>query len=282
MRRMEMSRVKEILKLKHEMGMTVREIGNACGCGKSTVSDVLSRADKAGLEWPIDLNERQLLQKLYPPIEGTKSSVKPDMDYIFREMKKKEVTLLLLWEEYKAQHPDGIMYTQFCERYKVLKKANDLVMHKEHKAGNEVETDWAGSTISYVDMGKGEAREAYIFVAVLPASAYPFAFAYSDMKAYSWIDAHQRAYTYFGGVARFTICDNTRTAVTKTDIYDLVLNKSFYDMAKHFNTIIMPARSYRPRDKGAGENAVQNVERRIIAALRNRQFFSIYEINWSR
>ena len=219
------------------------------------------------------------MQKLYPPIERKESLVEPDVEYIFQEMKKENVTLTLLWEEYKEQHPEGLMYTQFCERYRQFKKANKLVMRKEHKAGNEVETDWAGSTVAYVDRETGEIKEAYIFVVVLPASSYTFAFAYSDMKKHSWIDAHVRAYTYFSGVPRFTICDNTKTAVTKTDLYDPVLNKSFYDMAEHYNTIIMPARSYSPRDKGAGENAVQNVSRRILAVLRNRQFFNILQIN---
>ena len=279
MRRVEMPKVKEILKLKNEMGMSLREIGNACGCGKSTVSDILTRAEKGGVKWPNELNERQLVQKLYPPIEGSKPSYEPDVEYIFQEMKKKDVTLMLLWEEYKAKYPEGLMYTQFCERYREFKKTNKLVLRKEHKAGQEVETDWAGSTISYVDRKIGEVKEAYIFVAVLPASSYPFAYAYVNMKAYSWIDAHVRAYKHFSGVPRFTICDNAKTAVTKTDIYDPVLNQSFYDMALHFNTVIMPARSYRPKDKGAGENAVQNVERRIIAALRNHQFFSVTDIN---
>ena len=279
MRRVEMSRVKEILKMKHEMGMTIREIGTACGCGKSTVSDILTRAEKGGIEWPNELNERQLMQRLYPPEESQKLAAEPDVEHIFQEMKKKNVTLLLLWEEYKAQHPGGLMYTQFCERYREFKKANNLVLRKEHKAGQEVETDWAGSTIPYVDRNIGEEKEAYVFVAVLPASAYPFAYAYSNMKTPSWIDAHVRAYTHFTGVPRFTICDNTKTAVTKTDIYDPILNKSYYDMAEHFNTIIMPARSYKPRDKGAGENAVQNVSRRVIAALRNQQFFSVNEVN---
>jgi transposase len=279
MRRLEMSKVKEILKLKHEVGLTLREIANACGCGKSTVAEILTKAEEVGIEWPSDLTEIQLMQRLYPPAEGKKSQYEPDVEYIFQEMKKENVTLTLLWEEYKRQYPEGLMYTQFCERYRRFKKENKIVMRKEHKAGNEVETDWAGSTITYVDRNIGEVKEAYIFVAVLPASAYPFAYAYGDMKSHSWIDAHIRAYIHFEGVPRFTIPDCTKTAVIKTDLYDPVLNKSYYDMAEHFNTIIMPARSYKPKDKSAVENAVQNVERRIIAALRNRRFFSINDIN---
>lgn len=274
-----MLKAREVLRLKHELGLSVREIGQACNCGKSTVSEVLRRAEKAGITWPIELSDKQLMSALYPPVESKTSPPEPDMEYIFCEMKKKSVTLMLLWEEYKEKHPDGVMYTQFCERYKNFKKNNKISMHKEHKAGEEVEVDWAGNTMSYVDPETGEIKPAYIFVAVLPASAYPFVYAYGDMKISSWIDAHVRAFEYFGGVPKVTIPDNTKTAVTKPDLVDPVLNKSYNEMARHYRTTVIPARAGRPKDKAADENMVGNVSRRIIAKLRNRQFFSIYEIN---
>jgi transposase len=201
------------------------------------------------------------------------------MGYVFLEMKKRSVTLMLLWEEYKENHPDGIMYTQFCDRYRNFKKNNQISMHKEHKAGEEIEVDWAGDTMSYVDRNTGEIKPAYIFVSVLPASAYPFAYAFEDMKIPNWIDAHVRAYEYFGGVPKVTIPDNTKTAVIKPDLIDPMLNKSYNEMATHYRTTIIPARAGKPKDKAADENMVGNVSRRIIAALRNRQFFSIHEIN---
>jgi transposase len=207
------------------------------------------------------------MSALYPPTDGRTSPPEPDMEYIFSEMKKKSVTLMLLWEEYKEKHPDGIMYTQFCERYKNFKKDNKLSMHKEHKAGEEMEVDWAGNTLSYVDTSTGEIKTAYIFVAVLPASAYPFVYAYPDTKLESWIDAHVRTYEYFGGVPRITIPDNTKTAVVKADFVDPVLNKSYNEMARHYRTTIIPARPGKPKDKAADENMVGNVSRRILAPL---------------
>jgi transposase len=177
MRRLEMLKAREILRLKHEVGLSLRGIGQACNCGKSTVSDVLGRADKAEVTWPIELSDKQLMSLLYPPLENKSSPPEPDMDYVFCEMKKKSVTLMLLWEEYKEKHPEGIMYTQFCERYRNFRKNNKISMHKEHKAGEEVEVDWAGDTMSYVEAATGELKSAYIFVAVLPASSYPFAYA---------------------------------------------------------------------------------------------------------
>jgi transposase len=274
-----MLKAREILRLKHEVQLSLREIGQACNCGKTTVAEILGRAEKAGIMWPIELSDKQLMSMLYPPLESKNSPPEPDMEYVFHEMKKKSITLMLLWEEYKEKHPDGIMYTQFCDRYRKFKKNNQISMHKEHKAGEEVEVDWAGDTMCYVDRETGEIKPAYVYVAVLPASAYPFARAFEDMKIPSWIDAHVRAYEYFGGVPKVTIPDNTKTAVIKPDLVDPVLNKSYNEMAVHYHTTIIPARAGKSKDKAADENMVGHVSRRIIAALRNRQFFSIHEIN---
>ena len=274
-----MLKAREILRLKHELQLSLREIGQACNCGKTTVAEVLGRAEKAGITWPIELSDKQLISTLYPPLESKNSSPEPDMEYVFREMKKKSVTLMLLWEEYKEKHPDGIMYTQFCDRYRKFKKDNQIFMHKEHKAGEEMEVDWAGDTMSYIDRATGEIKPAYVFVSVLPASAYPFAYAFEDTKIPNWINAHVMAYEYYGGVPKVTIPDNTKTAVIKTDLVDPVLNKSYNEMAKHYHTTIIPARAGKPKDKAADENMVGHISRRIIAALRNRQFFSIHEIN---
>jgi transposase len=276
-----MLKAREILRLKHEVGLSLREIGNACSCGKSTVSEVLERATKAGITWPVAMNDKQLLSLLYPPVipESKASVPEPDPEYIFREMKKKGVTLMLLWEEYKSVHPDGVMYTQFCERYRKFKQENQLVMHKEHKAGEEVEVDWAGLSLSYTHTITGEEVKAYIFVAVLPASHYPFVYAYDNMQLPNWIDAHVRMFEYFHGVPRITIPDNTRTAVIGTDLFDPTLNRSYHEMAQHYRTTVLPARSRKPRDKGSDENMVNNVTRRILAPLRDRRFFSLHEIN---
>lgn len=279
MRRLDMLKAREILRLKHEVHLSLREIGQACNCGKTTVAEVLERAEKANITWPIEFSDKQLMSMLYPPLESKNSPPEPDLEYIFREMNKKGVTLMLLWEEYKEKNPDGIMYTQFCDRYRNFKKDNQISMHKEHKAGEEMEVDWAGNTMSYVDRTTGEIKPAYIFVAVLPASDYPFACAFEDEKISTWLEAHVMTFEYFGGVPKITIPDNTKTAVIKADLVDPLLNKSYTELAVHYHTTIIPARAGKPKDKASDENMVGQVSRRIIAALRNRQFFSIYEIN---
>jgi transposase len=279
MRRTNMLKAKEILRLKYVAELSLRDIAKACNCGKSTVAEVLEKANNAKIFWPVSLNDKQLISLLYPPQQNKFIFPEPDMENVFYEMKKKGVTLMLLWEEYKETSPEGLMYTQFCERYRNFKKACKLTMHIEHKAGQEMQIDWAGQILHYIDTLTGELKTAFIFVAVLPASAYPFVYAYGDKKLANYIDAHIRAFEYFGGVPKVLIPDNEKTAVTVPDNTDPVLNRSYNEMALHYHAAIVPARSARPKDKAADENMVGNVSRRILAPLRNMKFFSIYEIN---
>lgn len=186
---------------------------------------------------------------------------------------------MLLWEEYKRQHSDGLMYTQYCQRYRDFKKANQITMHKEHKAGEEMEIDWAGRNLTYQDPITKTAKKAYIFVSVLPASSYPFVRAYDNMQLKSWIDAHIRAFEFYGGTPKILVPDNTKTAVLKADRHEPELNRTYKEMAMHYNMAIVPARAGKPRDKGADEGMVKIVSQRILAAVRNRQFFSLAEIN---
>jgi transposase len=279
MRRTDMLKAKEILRLKYEAGLSLRDIAISCKCGKTTVAEVLERASKAKVNWPISLSDKQLISLLYPPQQAKNGLYEPDMTYIFYELKKKGVTLMLLWEEYKEKYPEGLMYTQFCTRYRDFKKSLKLSMHIEHKAGVEMQVDWAGQTLQYIDVQTGEIRQAFIFVCVLPASSYPFVYAYDDKKLENYIDAHIRAFEYFGGVPKILIPDNEKTAVTVPDKIDPVLNRSYQEMAKHYHIAVVPARSAKPKDKAADENMVGNTSRRILAPLRNIKFFSILDVN---
>ncbi|HKL11293.1 MAG TPA: IS21 family transposase [Clostridia bacterium] len=274
-----MQKVREIIRLRFETDLSIRQIAATCGVGKSVVQDVLKRAHENQITWPITMTSQHLLATIYPPKKSKTGVVEPNVDWIHCEMKKKHVTLMLLWEEYKTAHPDGLMYTQFCERYRVFKKQNQLSMHKEHKAGEEMEVDWAGTTMTYSNRKTGEKNDAYVFIAVLPASRYPFVYAYNNMKLRNWINAHVRAFKYFGGVPKMIIPDNTKTATIKADTYNPILNRTYSEMARHYQSAIVPARAYRPKDKASGENHVKIAGQRIIAKLRNEQFFSLEELN---
>jgi transposase len=192
-------------------------------------------------------------------------------------MQKKGMTLTLLWEEYKTEYPDGLMYTQFCERYRSFRKQNDVYMRKIYKAGERAMVDWAGLTMSYTD-DTGETRPAYIFIATLPASSYLYVEPFRDMAESSWINAHVHAFEYFGGAPRIIVTDNPKTAIIKADFHDPVANRAYWEMARHYGAAIVPTRVKKPKDKAPAEKGVQIAERRIIAKLRNQQYRGFDEL----
>jgi transposase len=271
-----MEKAKEILRLSGS-GMTQREIAGAMGCSLGTVHMVLAKVKQAGILDPVALNSKELGSLLYPPSKGVKKEIEPDLEYIHREMQKKGVTLTLLWEEYKIANPGGLMLSQFCERYRRFRKQNEVYLRKSYKAGERMLVDWAGLTMRYTGR-QAEAVKVYLFVADLPASSYLYVEPFSDMGQESWIQAHINAFGYYGGVPRLLVPDNTKTAVIKARYYDPELNKTYHELAVHYGAAIVPARSRKPTDKAPVETGVQIVERRIIAKLRDRQFFSLSEV----
>jgi transposase len=271
-----MDKAKEILRLSLQMGLSQRDVASGIGCSIGMVNTVLSRVKEAGVTDPFSLDTKELGSIIYPPGKGS-SKAEVDFDYIDKEMKKKGVTLFLLWEEYKVQNPNGVMYTQFCTKYREFRKNNSVYMRKVYKAGERMLVDWAGLTMKYSD-GSGGEKTAWIFVAVLPASSFLYAHPFPDMKMESWIQGHVNALEYYGGVPRLLVPDNTKTAVTKASRYEAELNKTYQEMAEHYGTAIVPTRPNSPTDKSPVETSVQIVERRIIAKLRHTRFLSLEDL----
>ena len=189
MNRLSMARIREVLELK-ERGFSYRDIAASVGCGKTVVGDTIQRADAASLRSGLEYTEAELESLLFPEKEKEAGTKEPNMAYILAELSKKHVTRQLLWEEYKQEHPDSLMYSQFCDRIRKALKENALEYHKRQKAGEVCEVDWAGTMIPYYDAIAYVWKDAVLFIGVLPASAYPFARAYPDQKLASWIDAH--------------------------------------------------------------------------------------------
>ena len=212
-----------------------------------------------------------------PPVEHPREP--PDFVYIHRELRRKAVTLMLLWQEYKAAHPDGYQYSQFCNLYRQWAERIDPVMRQEHRAGETLCVDWAGMTVPIVDPLTGTEQPASIFVAVLAASNYSYAEATLSQQLGDWLGAHCRALAFFGGVPRALVPDNTRTGITKACFYEPDLNPSYLEMADHYGTAILPTRVKKPRDKAKVEGGVLVVERWILARIRNQSFFSLAELN---
>lgn len=205
------------------------------------------------------------------------------LQYIHRELAKPGVTLTLLWEEYRSKcYETGktpYMSTQFGDKYRKWARVTKATMRIQHKPGDAIQVDWAGDTIPIYDSVTGQQSSAYLFVAVLPCSYYAYTEACADMKTENWLNCHVHAFNYFGGITRLLIPDNCKTATSSNTRYDTVLNRSYQKLADYYGTAIVPARVRRPKDKRSAEASVRFAETWIIAALRDRKFFSLQEVN---
>ena len=280
-----MRRIKEILRLRLDKGLGIREIARSCKVSHSTVSGLVAKAEKAELTWTVvkTADEQDLESMLYPQSErdGAAKRPEPDMEWIHRELRKtKNVTLQLLWEEYKQVHPeDGLQYSQFCARYREWRRKLDMPMRQTHIAGEKMFVDFSGETIPIVDLKTGETHQVELFIAVLGASNYTYVEACRSQDLPSWIQAHCNAFEFFGGVPKILVPDNLKSGVKDPDYYEPDANPTYLEMAEHYDTVIIPARPYKSRDKAKAENSVLQAERRIIAALRNQIFTSLADLN---
>jgi transposase len=274
---------REILRLS-SLNHSQREIALATKSSRNTVSDVLRAASEKGVFWSLDndVTNQDLELLLFPDKHKAVSIyVEPDYAYIHKELAKPGVTLTLLWEECRECHENGrtpYMSTQFGDKYRKWARFTKATMLITHKPGESMEVDWAGDTIPVFDPVTGEADAAYLFVAVLPCSCYVYAEACDDMKQENWLLCHVHAYNYFSGVTRLLIPDNCKTATISNTRYDTVLNKSYQELAEHYNTAIVPTRVRHPQDKAHVEGSVRFAETWIIAALCNQKFFSMDEV----
>jgi transposase len=278
-----MRKISEALRLKWVCGLSNRAIGRSCQISHSTVREYLKRAEAAGLKWPLPdgLDENSLYRLLFPENVADRPAVQvlPDWEQVHKELKKRNVTLRLLWTEYREAHPDGYGYSQFCDLYRRYAQKLDPPMRQNHKAGEKLFVDYAGDTVPITDPETGEMRQAQIFVATMGASSYTYAEAQPSQEMPHWIGGHVRAHAFFGGVTEIIVPDNLTQGVKHACRYEPDLNPTYLEMAQHYGVAIIPARVRRPRDKAKVEVGVQVVERWILARLRNRTFFSLAELN---
>jgi transposase len=282
--RVAMRRVREVLRLGFG-GISKHEIARRTGLAASTVRETLARFTAAGLAWPLaeSITDGDLEATLYKNAgtkRGHRRHAEPDWAAVHRELKRKHVTLSILWDEYIEQHPDGYRYSRFCELYRAWEGKLSVTMRQAHAGGDKLFVDYAGDTAPVViDRLTGEIREAWIFVAVLGASNFTYAEATWTQGLGDWIGAHTRALEAIGGVPRLIVPDNTKTAVIKACLYDPAVNRTYTEMAAHYDTAILPARPRKPRDKAKVEAAVLIMERWILGRLRNQRFYSLAALN---
>src|SRR6202790_463154 len=281
--RLSMRQIREVLRLRLDSRLPQRALARSLGLSEGAVSGYLSRARAAGVAWPLpeDLDEARLEALLFPPPSGTPADQRPmpDWGWVHRELRRPDVTLALLWEEYRAGAADGFGYSWFCDLYRAWAGRLKPTMRQIHIAGERMFVDFAGRTGEVIDANTGEVIPVQIFVAVLGASSFTYAEAVWSQKLPDWIAAHVRAFGYFGGAARQTVSDNLKAGITKASFYEPMVNRTYADMARHYRTAIVPARPYKPRDKAKVEVGVQVVGRWILARLRHRRFFSLAELN---
>lgn len=279
-----MRKIREILRLRFNCECSYQEIAKSIGISSSTANDCVSRAKAACLSWPLspELTDEQLEMALYPPSQKINNEQRGIIDWIdiHKELKRKHVTLKLLWSEYKECHPQGIGYSQFCDLYREWRTTLDVWMRQPHKAGERLFVDYAGQTMSVlVDKETGELSEAQIFVATLGASNYTYIEATWSQSLPDWIQSHVNAFEFFEGCPEIVVPDNLKSGVHKSHLYEPDINPTYQDMAVYYGVAIIPARANTPKDKAKVENGVQQVERQILAKLRNRTFLSLLELN---
>ncbi len=277
-----MRKIKEVLRLAFLDALSERQIARGSNMKKTTVHTYLQRASLASITWSdIESLDDEAIGRLLFPREETSESRKtlPNWEHIHKELRRKHVTLQLLWEEYRDAHPDGYGYSRFCDLYKRYTGTVEVSMRQTHIAGDQVFVDYSGDGVEVIDRQTGEVRTAEVFVGVLGASNYSYADATWSQTTPDWIGSHIRMLHFFGGVPAAIVPDNLKTGVTNACYYDPEINPTYQSFAEHYDVVILPARVVRPKDKAKVEAGVLHVQRSILARLRNRQFFSLAEVN---
>ena len=283
--RIAMRRVREMLKLKREGGLSTQEVARRTGVARATLREMFARFERSGLEWPVpaEIGDKELEVRLYGERgskNGHRRHVEPDWARLNHELKRKHVTLQMLWDEYIDADPKGYKYSRFCELYRSWERRRPVTMRQTHLGGEKLFVDYAGDTVPVrVDGSTGEVRQAHIFVAVMGASSLSFAYASWSETLVDWVEAHVQAFDYFGGAPALVVPDNPKVAVIKACFYDPQVNRSYADMIGHYETAVLPARPRKPRDKAKVEAAVRIVERWLLGKLRHRCFRSLAEVN---
>ena len=278
-----MRKLKEILRLKYGANLTHRQIAKSLSISPSSVSTYANRAAQLGItSWPLDdtWDDSKLTRAFFATKVQPKQYYLPDWLTVKQGLRCKTMTLLLLWQEYAEQHPEGhYSYNHYCRQYKAWLKTQKLSMRQHHKAGEKLFVDYCGPTIPIVNPRTGESRTAQVFVAVMGASNYTYAEATLSQGLEDWIMSHVRCFEFLGGVPELIIPDNLKSGVTKACRYEPDLNPTYQQLAEHYDTTVIPARPYKPKDKAKAEVGVQIVERWIMARLRHETFFSLKQLN---
>jgi len=276
-----MRKIREVLRLRLGHGMKARDVAATCGLGCTTVLEYGYRAKAANLVWPFpeDLSDARLEALLFPPAPPADiDRPLPDWDHVRSELARKGVTMTLVWQEYVREHPAGYRYSRFSELYRAWEGRHTYVMVQHHRPGEKLFVDFSGMMMHLTDPESGEPQEVQIFVAASGYSQFIFVRACRTQTLRDWLDCHALAFEFYGGVFEVVVPDNLKAAVKTPCRFDPEKNPAYADLAHHYGIVVLPARSGKPKDKAKVENAVLQVERWVLAPLRNRVFFTLEEL----
>jgi len=283
-KRTKVEKIREILRLNQELKFSIRQIAEATQVSKTSVGEFLAEYRRSGLSYKDaqkmnDTELAEVFEKRNKTSNPMYEALSKELPYYEKELARVGVTLYLLWEEYKERNPDGFSYSRFCHHYRMWESKLKVGMHIEHKAGDLIYADFTGKKMHYTDPDTGELIPMEIFITILGASQLIYVEAVKSQKLEDWIRANENGWRYYGGATRGICPDNLKSAVTKACKYEPLLNETYDDLARHYNTVILPTRPAKPKDKALAENAVRIVYQRIFAKLRNQTFFSLIELN---
>ena len=284
--RLSMRKIKEIIRLRLECRLSVRQVARSCDTARSTVDDYLQRTAAAKLDWAAvaGMSETELEMRLFPPgAEKPPPPTRPLPDFVWiqqelRHHKNVNLTLAQLWQEYMERHPNGFLYSRFCELYREWQKTQDLCFRQDHRGGEKVFVDYCNG-LFLTHPQTGEKIPTQFFVATWGASNFTYAEASLSQSLSSWIGSHVRAFDYFGCVPRIVTSDNLKSGVTKACRYEPDVNLTYAEMAEHYGIALIPTRPLKPRDKAKVEAGVLIAQRWILAALRHRTFHTSADMN---
>ena len=276
--RLAMRKVKKILAFHFDEGRSARAIATHCSLARRSVAQTLERFAASGLSWleARDLDEEVLEAALY---RISRASDWPEVDWakVEKDLSGRGMTLMLLWEEWRETHPDGMSYPTWCRRFREWRPRRDVTMRQNRRPGERLFVDYAGMTAPL--LVEGVEHEAQVFVASMGVSGRLYAEATLTQKIEDWCASHVRCFEDMGWAPRLVVPDNIKPAVTQPSRYEPVLNETYADLLEHYGVQGLPARVRRPRDKGLVEQGVLHVERRVLAPLRNHVFHDLASLN---
>jgi len=283
-KRINVEKIREILRLSQELRFSIRQIADATLVSKTSVGEYLAEYRRSGLSYRdvlgmSDMELVEVFEKRNKTVNPHYEALSKEFPYYEKELARVGVTLYLLWEEYKEVNPEGFSYSRFCHHYRMWESKLKAGMHIEHKAGDLMYADFTGKKMHYVDPDTGGVKPVEMFITILGASQLIYVEGIESQKPEDWIWANENAWHYYGGATRGICPDNLKSAVQEACKYEPLLNETYDDLARHYNTVILPARPKKPKDKALVENAVKIIYQRIFAKLRNQTFFSLRELN---